>query len=198
MRSLILVRHALPAVVPTIPSAEWLLSAEGRGKSAQLALLLAQYRPDRVVTSREPKAVETGTVLADQWGIVVESRAGLHEHDRSNEGYVADHAAKVREFLDRQDELVYGRESAAQASQRFEDVIDAVLAEREGDCVVCVAHGTVISLFAQARAGADAFAIWSALKMPCALVFSVPDFNLQTPKPICVPDRIDRQKTEDS
>jgi len=187
MRRLILARHALPVVDAAIPSAQWSLSAEGRAKSAQFGELLAAYKPDRVVTSAEPKAAETGAIMAAGWGLSATSRPGLHEHDRSNEGFVEDFAVRVREFFVRSEDRVFGTESAAQVTRRFARAVDGILAEEEGLCMVCVAHGTVISLFAQERSGIDAFTLWSALEMPCALVFSLPDFSLETTEPIALP-----------
>ena len=63
MLRLILVKHSLPEIVPDIPSAKWHLSDEGRRRALVLAGRLSSFEPSRVVSSHEPKAVETADKL---------------------------------------------------------------------------------------------------------------------------------------
>jgi len=185
--NLILVRHAQPLVKPQVPSVQWRLTPAGREGASAMGHLLAAYNPTRVITSIEPKAVETGTIIADQVQVSTAQVQGLHEHERHNEGFVSDHPARVRELLSRPEELVYGAETGAQAADRFAHALYGAVGETPGQTVVAVSHGTVMVLFAAARAGIDAFVLWQSLKMPCALVFTLPDFVMQTPVPICLP-----------
>lgn len=83
MRKLILVRHSLPEFTEGVPAHQWSLSAEGRQRCVPLAEGLGAYEPVAVVTSTEPKAVETGQVIADHLSLLLESADGLREHHRS-------------------------------------------------------------------------------------------------------------------
>jgi hypothetical protein len=51
MPHLILVKHALPAIIPTLPANQWHLSEGGRAQCALLADQLATYVPDTLVSS---------------------------------------------------------------------------------------------------------------------------------------------------
>jgi 2,3-bisphosphoglycerate-dependent phosphoglycerate mutase len=61
---LLLVRHSVPAPDPSVPSEEWRLSEEGRGRCAELARHIAVYEPQRLLSSPEPKALETAELIA--------------------------------------------------------------------------------------------------------------------------------------
>ena len=50
----------------------------------RLAERLIEYQPDIVVSSVEPKAMETAEIIATKLGLAVYTIYGLHEHDRSN------------------------------------------------------------------------------------------------------------------
>jgi hypothetical protein len=60
---------------------------------------------------------------------------------------------------------VYGEESASAALARFSAALD-----RLDEGTVVVSHGTVISLYAAARSGRDAFELWSSLELPDLVV----------------------------
>jgi len=62
---LILVKHALPEIIPTLPANQWHLSEVGRAQCALLADQLAIYAPSALVSSSEPKALETAHLAAD-------------------------------------------------------------------------------------------------------------------------------------
>src|ERR1051325_8791308 len=64
MPTLILIKHARPDVMPAVPSRDWTLSDEGRDSCKALAARLAAKPPDLFVTSDEPKAIETGSIVA--------------------------------------------------------------------------------------------------------------------------------------
>jgi hypothetical protein len=64
MSQLILVRHPLPKIVPSQPASQWHQSHEGRRRCKPLAELLSPYHPKKDRTSVEPKAIETGQLVA--------------------------------------------------------------------------------------------------------------------------------------
>ena len=52
---LILVKHALPEIIPTLPANQWHLSEVGRAQCALLADQLASYAPSALVSSSDLK-----------------------------------------------------------------------------------------------------------------------------------------------
>ncbi|MEW5988639.1 MAG: histidine phosphatase family protein [Chloroflexota bacterium] len=166
---MILVRHSLPEIDPNRPACTWRLSAEGRRRCRDLAAELAWWRPEVIVTSVEPKAVETGQIVAGVLQLPWRTAAGLHEHERPDTPFYANRQEfeeKVAEFFARPDELVLGVETARQALNRFRQAVAAVLEQHLGQKVAIVTHGTVMSLLVAERAGLDAFAFWRVLGLP--------------------------------
>ena len=64
MAKLILIKHASPQVETAVPSHEWKLSPAGREKAAALAERLRPDAPGAIVSSVEPKAIETARIIA--------------------------------------------------------------------------------------------------------------------------------------
>jgi broad specificity phosphatase PhoE len=180
MRHLILVKHALPEIDPALPAHRWPLSVEGRRRCHTLAERLADYSPGCMLSSREPKAVETAQLLADHFGQTVEIVEGLHEHDRSDVGWMdeARFRSQVQAFFDQPDRLVMGRETAAQARKRFARAVTAALGQCPRGDVVIVAHGTVITLFVEQAVGVAGFEFWKQLGLPSMVVLSLPELAL--------------------
>lgn len=171
---IVFVKHSQPEILPDVPAREWQLSDEGRRRCEPLAALLERYAPDIIVTSREPKASETGTLAAARLGLPCFEADNLHEHDRTGEafGTAEDFRAKVQQFFTHPAQRVYGRESADEAHQRFTQAVDCVL-ETYPDRRICIAaHGTVISLYVARRTGQDAFSLWDQLGLPSVVVLT--------------------------
>src|SRR5207244_5114943 len=83
MRKLILIKHAKPLVDPAKPSQLWSLSDDGRQQARALAGQVAPLEPAIIISSDEPKAIETAQILADELKLPTEAAPDLHEHDRS-------------------------------------------------------------------------------------------------------------------
>jgi broad specificity phosphatase PhoE len=163
----LLVRHSVPEVDRSIPAAEWRLSAEGRARCDALAKQLSTHDPELVVSSTEPKALETAELLAWRLGLDVRESAELREQERRTVGWLERdelEAAVLRVFAE-PDQVVFGEESAASALERFTRAVEGL-----GDRAIVVSHGTVISLYVAARTGQDAFALWKGLELPDLLV----------------------------
>ena len=182
MRTLILIRHSAVKSDPGKPAHEWALSAEGRSRCYELAAELERYDPAVFVTSAEPKAVETGRLLAEALDRPWTTAAGLHEHERRSTPYFDDPAAfetAVAQFFARPGELVLGEETAAQARSRFISAVDAVLTDYPTGKVAIVAHGTVITLFlSHYNPHLEPFSLWRGLTLPCYFVVSAPGMRL--------------------
>jgi broad specificity phosphatase PhoE len=172
MPRLVLIKHSLPDVRSIERSSVWPLSDEGRRRCGPLAERLRSLGLSIVVASREPKAAETGRLLAEALGLPFETREGLHEHERDREpfGTTEEFEARVRELFRRPAERVYGEESADEALARFSTAVEGCLAEAPHHDLAVVAHGTVISLFVAVRSGLDGFDLWGRLGLPSFVV----------------------------
>src|SRR5258707_13787879 len=114
MSCLLLIKHSLPEIQEHIPAREWHLSEEGRLQCQHLAALIKPYLIQRVITSVEPKAVETGHIIAEQLDCPFSIEVGLHEHDRTNEFFLAreEFERMVQRFFETQSKAFIGRECA--------------------------------------------------------------------------------------
>ena len=178
--TLILIRHSQSQPQPDRPASQWPLTEAGRRRCIALAARLAAYAPSLIVTSGERKAVETGALAAARLELPVEVAEGLHEHLREHAGWLPnpDFEQAVAAFFARQDALVFGEETAAQAGARFDTAVHTVLASYPGKKVAIVAHGTVITLFAARHAGIAPLPFWKRLGMPAIVVLALPDLRL--------------------
>jgi len=180
LRYLILVKHSLPEIVPTLTAHQWRLSEKGQLRCHALAEKLACYLPGCIISSREPKAVETAQIVAGRLGQTFQIIEGLHEHDRSNVEWTSAErfAAQVDEFFRYPNRLMMGRETASQARERFTQAVTSVLQEHPVDTVAIVAHGTVITLFVAQAVSLEPFSFWRQLGLPSFVVMSLPEMEL--------------------
>ena len=179
-RKLILIRHSLPEIVTGVPASQWRLSDDGRNRCEGLAEQLAAYEPRAIVTSLEPKAIETGQLVARILGIGVETAPDLHEHERPKvEPFRTrqEFEARVSRLFEQPAELIFGQETADQAHRRFANAIDDVLATETHGNLAVVTHGTVLTLFVARAAVLDPFPFWKRLGLPAFVVLSLPDLS---------------------
>lgn len=180
MRQLLLVKHAAPDIIPTLPAHAWHLSADGQQRCLALARRLAPYCPATIVSSREPKAAETAAHVAAHLQTTWRLGEGLHEHDRTHVGYLTreqfDQA--VAAFFSRPDALCFGHETAHQARARFQAAIDKILSDTPAGNIMVITHGTVITLFVAQHTGLPAFPLWQRLGLPAFVVLTLPEFGL--------------------
>lgn len=180
MPKLILVRHSCPEIVSDVPANQWRLSNEGQHRCKPLADRLVAYQPDVLVASSEPKALETAQIVADLLGRSVSTAEGLHEHVRTNVGFLdlEQFEASVADFFENPKRLVLGRETADQAHDRFAGAIAGVVEKYPDENVAVFTHGTVMTLFVSRAAGLEPFPFWKRLGLPSFVVLSVPDLEL--------------------
>ena len=180
MRKLILVRHSLPVIATEQQASQWPLSEEGRRRCIPLAELLAAYHPSGIVTSTEPKAIETGRIVGQQLGVPVEAAPDLHEHERPGTDLVTveQFQDKVARLLENPDEQVFGAETGDEARKRFSAAVDTVLQRFPAGNLAIVSHGTVMSLFVARAAGIDPVPFWKGLGLPAFVVLSHPGLAL--------------------
>jgi 2,3-bisphosphoglycerate-dependent phosphoglycerate mutase len=177
---LILVKHSLPQIIPAVSPNQWGLSPEGQRRCTPLAQRLAVYQPAAIVTSGEPKAAETAALLAGQMEIPFEVKDGLHEHDRGQSPFLpADQFDVAMAHLFRNPRaLVFGRETADQARERFTRALHHSLNSYPRGNTVVIAHGTVIALCVAHYTQRDPYELWQRLGFPSFVVLSLPDFAL--------------------
>ena len=186
MAQLLLVKHALPDIQPDVPARTWRLGEQGRKQSERLAEALRPYAPDVVITSDEPKAVETGQIVAEALGLPRRTAPDLHEHDSAGEPYFADPAAfenAVRSLFSVPNERRFG-ESGNAALGRFAGGVEAALESCSGENVVLVTHGRVNTLFIAAHNDLEPFAFWKGWPLGAFVVLERPGYRvLEAPKP---------------
>src|SRR5437016_5699118 len=124
-RKLILIKHASPLVIPGTPAEQWKLSDKGMQSCIPLAEALREHAPAAIVASEEPKARQTAEIVAAKLNIPFETAPDLHEHDRSNVPHMrsGEFISHMEVFFRKRDELVLGRETAAEALDRFSRAI---------------------------------------------------------------------------
>ena len=181
MTRLILVRHSQPEFVTGVPASIWHLSAEGRRRCAAMAQRLASYKPARIITSLEPKALETGQIVAEILGVPLESMPGLHEHERPEAVHSLDpepFRARVAALFEHPSELVLGNETADEAHDRFSTALAELTTGHQRSNLVVVTHGTVMTLYVSRAVGLDPVSFWRRLGFPAFAVLSLPDHHL--------------------
>jgi broad specificity phosphatase PhoE len=159
---------------------EWNLSDEGRARSQRLAERLTKYRPEFLVSSVEPKARQTAEIISIKHGLELHIVEGLREHDRDGLSYIPndEFQSAICEFFERQDELVFGNETANQAHARFNRAVQSVLNYLENKTTVIVAHGTVIALFVSRLICISDILFWNDLGLPSFVVIDMQDVAL--------------------
>jgi broad specificity phosphatase PhoE len=163
----LLVRHSVPEVDPALSAEEWRLSDEGRRRCGPLAERLRGYGPTAIVSSTEPKMRETAELVGAELGLELRESPALRETARRTVPWLEadEFRLAVRLLFERPEEVVFGEESAVDALARFSATVDG-LDER----TIVVSGGTVISLYAAARTGEDAYELWSWLQLPDLVV----------------------------
>ena len=181
MPNLVFVRHSQTQPDPEIPSPEWSLSEEGRRRCEPLARQLLPYHPDVIVTSTEPKAIETGNLIAQRLGIPCQEMANLHEHARETAPYFdtrEEFLEAVNNLFSRPTELVFGEETGLEARERFTGAVESVLRAYPQENIAIVTHGTVLSLFASQHTEQAIYPFWQSLGLPAIVAFSYPEIKL--------------------
>lgn len=186
-RYLILVRHSESAVVADQPAHTWTLTPAGRQRAHQLAGLLRPFQPDAIFTSEEPKAQETGALLAEALGIEVEEALPeFNEHQRWHTPFFDTpeaFQAAVAELFARPADLVLGEETAYDARGRFANGIYELVDETPNGNLMVVTHGTVMALFSAPCLQQTPYYVWQTIQrlgMPCYIVLTLPDLTFVT------------------
>ena len=132
-------------------------------------------------SSREPKAIETAEIVANEFRVPFEIADGLEEQHRDNVPFLSQEKfeAAVERFFRCPNRLVLGAETAKQAHNRFATAIDKVTDAGQADSIV-VTHGTVMTLYAASVAGVQTMDFWRRLGLPSYVALTVPDMRIQS------------------
>ncbi|MEJ2289347.1 MAG: histidine phosphatase family protein [Deinococcales bacterium] len=181
MTEVVLVRHAPSRKEADRPAAEWQLETGAGARIRALADRLEALELDRVVASMEPKAVATGRGLAHHLRLPFTSAPRLHEHERGSLPLLDESTWNdtLRRFFRHPDVLVFGRETATEARERFQAGLETALRRNPGQRPAVVAHGTVMTLLVAKPSGLDPFELWSSLQMPEAWLVRWPEMTLE-------------------
>ena len=172
--------------MPGVAPEKWALSEQGRQRCAPLAEALRAYQPAAVISSLEPKADETGELVAGHLTLPFEAVEGLHEHDRSNVPHLPsrEFISLMELFFRRPAERVLGRETADEALGRFEAAVARVLADHADQNVAIISHGTVIALFVARYGGGKAYDLWRQMGLPSFRVLGLPQYSVEAEKDV--------------
>ena len=163
------VRHAMPVVEEGVDSTEWHLDDATRAHAEAWAARL-EVGDDLgvLVTSTEPKAVETAEAIAARWPAELVRDDRLREARRPWVG--TGYRAMAHRYL--RGEQHDGWEAHAAVEERVRLAVAEAIARAGGQSVVVVTHGLAMSLHLGERLGGDfdRESFWSRLAFPDAWV----------------------------
>ena len=177
---LIFIRHSAVQINPELPSREWSLSEDGRSRTLHLASQLISHNLTRIITSQEPKASETGQIIASELNLPWQTAPNLHEHNREGVPFFErkdEFVTAVTHFFQNPDTLIFGNETANQTFERFDTAVHHLIAIYPSDTLAIVSHGTVMALFLSHYNQFNPVPFWQNLKMPDFFVVTLPDFT---------------------
>lgn len=180
MSELILIRHSISQPDSSIPSSQWRLSKKGRLACRDLSVQLSGLNINQIISSIEPKAIETAQLTAQHLGILSEIVHGVHEHERNTVSFLPlDKFQKsIKDLFYYPEVCIFGNESANQTLSRYSKAINFLLGKYVKENIVVVSHGTAISLFVAMHNNLDGFQFWQDLTMPCIVRLSKRNFQI--------------------
>ena len=146
---LLLIRHAETRQDPSVPSSQWHLTERAYAACDNLAKRSRERSLNRIITSEEFKAKETGRVLAEHLNIPWNTAPNLHEHERVGVPYMEQVVwlGQLESFFKSSDDLILENETSVQARQRFDSAVRGVLRAHPNEPLAVVAHTSVLALF---------------------------------------------------
>ena len=154
---------------------------KGRSRCAPLADALEPHQPSEIVSSLEPKAIETAALVAARLALPTRTADNLHETKRDHVPLLKqeEFRARVAQYFANSAERVFGEESADEAHDRFSCAVEELVTASDHSLAI-VSHGTVMSLLIARRNNLDPYALWQSLKLPSFHVLAIPGYRLLT------------------
>lgn len=167
---LILVKHGQPAIEQGVPPSSWKLSEQGRADIGQLAAKLASWSPTAVMSSPEPKALESAVILGAAFGLSAQVDHDLAEHRADRRAFTTqeDFEADVARLFAAPEALAMGEETGLAARERFGRAV-----AKAGEAPLLVTHGRIITLWLSHRLKLDPMPFWKRLGLGSAAVVSL-------------------------
>lgn len=150
------ITHPQVRIDPAVPVPQWGLSDLGWARARNFAFHPLVARAGRIVSSRENKALQLASCLAEPRGLSVESWDNFGENDRSSTGFVPQEtfALLAERFFGAPDESAEGWETARAAQARIVSAVNACLELHDPDVpILLCGHGAVGTLLKCALAG---------------------------------------------
>jgi len=177
---LVLVRHAQPIVVSSQPSDSWPIDSEGKEALKVLALFLSVDLGTTIWSSTETKAQETAAEIAKTFSLKVQSDARLCEVRRPWMEDPQDYTEVATRLL--AGERIADWEDRKAAQTRISEAIEDLRESHDGEYLVAVTHGLVMTLYlesigaidARSRGPVDPIEFWSNLGFPDAWRIDLP------------------------
>ncbi len=161
-----LMRHAETAIDEKIPAHEWLLTEEGFRQARNLASMGIFDSIDSIISSPEPKALQTARPFADRLGIDIDSYPELRELDRSKGRFLSnvEYLQSVECILNRHD-AIPGWEFREHAMARFQAGLKKITNKGGFKEALVISHGLVLSMHFASLLGVEkVFPRWQRLK----------------------------------
>jgi broad specificity phosphatase PhoE len=152
----------------------WVLEPSASGAVARLARQMQTLGGDGVVVSPEPKALETGKMIAGELDIPLLVDPDLREQGGEQIPWIEsmeEFQAAVAEHFSRPTHVVLGAESSSAAVDRFEMAVSRARIDRR--CPVLVSHGRIMCGYMARAVGIDPMSIWPTLLMPDAIMLDL-------------------------
>ncbi|MEQ1785678.1 MAG: histidine phosphatase family protein [Acidimicrobiales bacterium] len=168
------VRHAMPVVTEDVHSSQWHIDSATRAATETWAgRIEVGAGIGALVTSTEPKALETAAAIGARWGTVVLEDPRLREADRPWIG--TGYRAVAHRYL--RGEQPEGWEPHAEVAERMAAAVGDALDRAAGAPAVVVSHGLALSLHLGDRLGPDfdRETFWSRLAFPDAWALDADD-----------------------
>jgi broad specificity phosphatase PhoE len=144
MTSLYLIRHARTKMSDAAAEC-WPLSKEGERQADILAQQSFWREVALILSSPEPKALQTAKPAARRWSIPVETTNCLHEVRRPH--LIPDYENAIARFFSNPKSSIEDLEPAAQASERITRCIKGLSIKHPEKTLAIVTHGLVTALF---------------------------------------------------
>ena len=148
-RQVLYLSHPQVAIDPSAPVQTWPLSQLGRVRTERFAASPRLARVTAIYSSAERKAVDTGSILAEQLGVPLTIVEAMHENDRSATGYLPPERfeAVADRFFAEPEASVLGWERAVDAQARIVASVGDIL-RRDGTSgdILLAGHGGVGAL----------------------------------------------------
>ena len=143
------ITHPQVAIDPDVAVDRWRLSDDGRRRAAELLAQPWVATLARVISSEEPKALETAQLLADRLGLAVERRPDTGELDRTASGYLppAEFELVADACFADPGSSARGWERAVDAQRRIVRALADVLDDDGRGDVAVIGHGGVGTLW---------------------------------------------------